>query len=95
MEFKRVVITGVGTVNPLGNTVNEYWDNLKNGVSGAAPITNLMLQNTRPILPVRSKISTLNNTSNERKPGNTTFIPSMHWLQQLRRLPIPALILKW
>jgi 3-oxoacyl-[acyl-carrier-protein] synthase II len=39
MEFKRVVITGVGTVNPLGNTVNEYWDNLKNGVSGAAPIT--------------------------------------------------------
>jgi 3-oxoacyl-[acyl-carrier-protein] synthase II len=39
MELKRVVITGVGTVNPLGNTVNEYWDNLRKGVSGAAPIT--------------------------------------------------------
>lgn len=39
MEFKRVVITGVGTVNPLGNTVNDFWGNLKNGVSGAAPIT--------------------------------------------------------
>lgn len=39
MEFKRVVITGVGTVNPLGNSVNEYWDNLKKGVSGAGPIT--------------------------------------------------------
>ncbi len=39
MEFKRVVITGVGTVNPLGNSVNEYWDNLQKGVSGAAPIT--------------------------------------------------------
>jgi 3-oxoacyl-[acyl-carrier-protein] synthase II len=39
MEFKRVVITGVGTVNPLGNTVTEFWENLKNGVSGAAPIT--------------------------------------------------------
>ncbi|MBW6536102.1 MAG: beta-ketoacyl-ACP synthase II [Mariniphaga sp.] len=38
MEFKRVVITGVGTVNPLGNTVNDFWENLKNGVSGAAPI---------------------------------------------------------
>lgn len=38
MEFRRVVITGVGTVNPLGNTVTEFWDNLKNGVSGAAPI---------------------------------------------------------
>ena len=40
MELKRVVITGVGTVNPLGNTVDEYWDNLKNGVRGAAPITS-------------------------------------------------------
>ncbi len=40
MEFKRVVITGVGTVNPLGNSVEEYWENLKNGVSGAGPITH-------------------------------------------------------
>lgn len=40
MELKRVVITGVGTVNPLGNSVEEYWNSLKNGVSGAAPITN-------------------------------------------------------
>ena len=40
MELKRVVITGVGTVNPLGNSVSEYWDNLKNGVSGAGPITH-------------------------------------------------------
>lgn len=39
MEFRRVVITGVGTVNPLGNTVNDFWENLKNGVSGAALIT--------------------------------------------------------
>ncbi len=38
MEFRRVVITGLGTVNPLGNTVEEYWKNLKKGVSGAAPI---------------------------------------------------------
>ena len=40
MEFKRVVITGVGTVNPLGNSVEEYWNNLKKGVSGAGPITH-------------------------------------------------------
>ena len=38
MEFRRVVITGIGTVNPLGNSVGEFWENLKNGVSGAAPI---------------------------------------------------------
>jgi 3-oxoacyl-[acyl-carrier-protein] synthase II len=40
MELKRVVITGAGTVNPLGNSVEEYWNNLVNGVSGAGPITN-------------------------------------------------------
>lgn len=39
MDFKRVVITGVGTINPLGNSVDEYWDNLKNGVSGSDYIT--------------------------------------------------------
>lgn len=39
MEFRRVVITGVGTVNPLGNSVKEFWEGLKSGVSGAGPIT--------------------------------------------------------
>ena len=41
MEFKRVVITGLGTVNPLGNSVQEYWEGLKNGVSGCARITRM------------------------------------------------------
>lgn len=40
MELKRVVITGTGTVNPLGNSIDEFWKNLKNGVSGAGPITH-------------------------------------------------------
>jgi 3-oxoacyl-[acyl-carrier-protein] synthase II len=39
MQLKRVVITGIGTINPLGNSVSEYFDNLDAGVSGAAPIT--------------------------------------------------------
>jgi 3-oxoacyl-[acyl-carrier-protein] synthase II len=37
--MKRVVITGIGTVNPLGNNINEYWNNLIKGVSGASLIT--------------------------------------------------------
>lgn len=37
--MKRVVITGLGTLNPLGNDVKTYWDNLLHGVSGARPIT--------------------------------------------------------
>ncbi len=39
MELKRVVVTGLGAITPIGNTVMDYWDNLIAGVSGAAPIT--------------------------------------------------------
>jgi len=39
MELKRVVVTGLGTINPLGKNVEEFWEGLRNGVSGAGPIT--------------------------------------------------------
>lgn len=39
MELKRVVITGMGALTPLGNSVEDYWNGLINGVPGAAPIT--------------------------------------------------------
>lgn len=40
MELKRVVVTGLGALTPVGNTVPETWENIKNGVSGAGPITH-------------------------------------------------------
>ncbi len=40
MELKRVVVTGLGALTPLGNDVATTWENAKNGVSGAAPITH-------------------------------------------------------
>ena len=39
MELKRVVVTGLGALSPLGNSVSEYWDGLKNGKSGSDLIT--------------------------------------------------------
>ena len=39
MELKRVVVTGLGAITPVGNTVPEMWDSLVKGVSGAGPIT--------------------------------------------------------
>ncbi len=39
MSLKRVVVTGLGALTPIGNTVNQYWNGLISGVSGAAPIT--------------------------------------------------------
>lgn len=38
MELKRVVVTGLGALTPIGNTVSEYWNGLIQGKSGAAPI---------------------------------------------------------
>ena len=39
MKLRRVVVTGLGALTPIGNNISEYWEGLKNGVSGAAPIT--------------------------------------------------------
>ncbi|MHC1706491.1 MAG: beta-ketoacyl-ACP synthase II [Bacteroidales bacterium] len=39
MQLKRVVVTGLGAITPIGNSVPEYWNGLMNGVSGASPIT--------------------------------------------------------
>jgi 3-oxoacyl-[acyl-carrier-protein] synthase II len=39
MVLRRVVVTGLGALTPIGNNIEEYWNGLINGVSGAAPIT--------------------------------------------------------
>lgn len=39
MAFKRIVVTGMGCLTPLGNSITEYWNNLRNGVSGCDLIT--------------------------------------------------------
>ena len=41
MELKRVVVTGLGAISPLGNTLPETWEGLLNGKSGAGPITHI------------------------------------------------------
>ena len=40
MKLRRVVVTGIGTINPLGNNIEQYFENLEKGVSGATPITH-------------------------------------------------------
>ncbi len=53
MQLKRVVVTGLGALTPLGNTVNEYWNSLLNGVTGAIILPYLMPRNSKPALPAR------------------------------------------
>ena len=45
MELKRVVVTGLGALTPVGNNVADFWENLKKGVSGAGPITHFDVTN--------------------------------------------------
>jgi len=45
MKARRVVVTGIGALTPIGNNLNDYWRGLKNGVSGAAPITHFNAEN--------------------------------------------------
>ena len=40
MKLRRVVVTGLGAVSPIGNDVPTMWENAKAGVSGAGPITH-------------------------------------------------------
>ncbi|GAB3326752.1 beta-ketoacyl-ACP synthase II [Larkinella ripae] len=47
MPFKRVVITGLGALTPIGNTVQEFWNGLSAGVSGAGPITKFNAEKFR------------------------------------------------
>ena len=45
MKTRRVVVTGIGALTPIGNNLEEYWNSLINGVSGAAPITHFNAEN--------------------------------------------------
>ena len=45
MNTKRVVVTGIGALTPIGNNLHDYWTALKNGVSGAGPITHFNAEN--------------------------------------------------
>ena len=53
--MRRVVITGMGTVNPVGNTVEEAWKNVKDGVCGIAPITHFEVTDPRVSLAAEVK----------------------------------------
>ena len=60
MNNRRVVVTGIGALTPIGNNLQDYWDNLIKGVSGAGPITHFNAENfkTQFACEVKDFIST-------------------------------------
>jgi 3-oxoacyl-[acyl-carrier-protein] synthase II len=61
MTLRRVVITGLGALTPLGNTVEELWTALLNGVSGAGPITHFDARNFKTQFACEVKNLDINN----------------------------------
>ena len=52
---RRVVITGMGAITPIGNTVDEFWSNIKKGVVGIGPITQIDTTDYKAKLAARSE----------------------------------------
>lgn len=77
MNFKRVVITGLGTINPLGHNVAEFWENLKGGVSGAGPITRFDASKFRTQFACEVKNYEPRNTSTRRKSVKWIFTANL------------------
>ena len=77
MNFKRVVITGLGTINPLGHNVAEFWENLKGGVSGAGPITRFDASKFRTQFACEVKTTSPRNTSTRRKSVKWIFTANL------------------
>ena len=70
MELKRVVVTGLGAITPLGHNTKESWGNLVKGVSGSDLITNFDASCLKLNLPVRLKTTMRKIISTEKKPGS-------------------------
>ena len=74
MELKRVVVTGLGALTPLGNNIKDYWENSIKGVSGSDIITRFILKNLKQNLHVKSGILTPMTFSNVKKPESLIYI---------------------
>ena len=59
MEKRRVLITGLGTVNPLGHNAADTWQAVRDGVCGIGPITRYDCSAQRSTWPLRSRTGTL------------------------------------
>ena len=68
--IKRVVVTGLGALTPLGNNIQEYWNSLINGVSGAAPITYFDTTHFKTKFVCELKISMLKIFGSKRSSKN-------------------------
>ena len=92
MELKRVVVTGLGAVTPVGNTPEETWNNLINGKSGAASYNSFQhRKNSKPPLHARLKTSISMSISIAKK--LVSSIDTLNWLSLVQCRELKTLVL--
>jgi len=89
--MKRVVVTGLGAVTPLGNTVKEFWDNIVAGKSGVAAITKFDTSKFKTNFAAEVKDFDAELYVDKKE---LTCIHNMPLLRVIRPSKIPALIFK-
>lgn len=77
MQNRRVVVTGMGALTPVGNTVAEYWQGLLAGTSGAAPITRFDASKFKTRFACELKTSMCSTISTAKRQGVWILIPTM------------------
>jgi 3-oxoacyl-(acyl-carrier-protein) synthase len=84
----RVVVTGIGAITPLGKNVHEFWEGLKNGVSGSEMITRFDTSKFKTKFACEVKAMTLVIISTGKRPTSWTCILSLLLLQLMKQLQI-------
>lgn len=92
VQKRRVVITGLGAVTPIGNTVPEFWTNVRKGTVGIGEITGFDTKDFKVKLAAQVKISMGKRKWMQKRQGGWNCFPSMQ--SQLQRKPwrMPASI---
>lgn len=79
MELRRVVVTGMGALTPLGNSVDDYWKGLINGVSGADFITRFDASKFKTKFACEIKNFEPTDFLEKRKPVKLTVLLKRRW----------------
>lgn len=83
---RRVVITGMGAVTPIGNTIEEFWDGIRSGKSGIDPITHFDASEYKVKLAAEVKNFVAKERMDFKAAKRMESFPSMQWRQQKKHL---------
>ena len=84
MQLKRVVVTGMGALTPIGNNLEAYWEGLRTGKSGSAPITYFDTEKFKTKFACELKGYDPSDFLIVRKPESWTGLPNMLWYLQMK-----------